>query len=177
MTIPYCILQHSYSLFPSAIRQTHRQSTPPPSNPTRVSLSLSLSLRALRSIYAGDTVDEAFLAWPSSLSSFFRVDNRTIFSPSSVSFLDPLIGFPPILFTGVKKKKVILSGNFVFPRFFSFLFLFYFFLISLILVPGQEKKKPLLPNWSKPTLLFLITTSCSFFPPAATCTGIAPSLP
>ena len=44
LTVPYCILHHSYSLFPSAIRQTHRQSTPPPSDPTRVSLSLSLFL-------------------------------------------------------------------------------------------------------------------------------------
>ena len=36
---------------------------------------------------------------------------------------------------------------------FSPIFFFFFISFSLILVPGQ-KKKPLLPNWSKPTLLF-----------------------
>lgn len=37
---------------------------------------------------------------------FSRSIIEPIFSPSSVSFLGPLIGFPPILFTGVKGKKL-----------------------------------------------------------------------
>ena len=52
-------------------------------------------------------------------------------------------------------------GTLFFPDFF----LLYFIFFNL----GSWAEKPLLPNWSKPTpeyIIVLITTSCSFFPPA-----------
>ena len=171
---PYRIVFYTTPILLFA-RPTTLDSTTLESHEVCLSFSRSRPPRALRSIYAGDTVDEALLSWRL-LSSFFQVDNRTnlfsllrlVFRPvdwlSTNSFLRAL-----------REKKVILSGNFVFPRFFLFLLFISFFFISLILVPGQ-KKKPLLPNWSKPTLLFF-NYHLVLVLPARTCTGIAPSLP
>ena len=77
------------------------------------------------------------------------------------------MAFHQFFFTGVKRKKSYPKWELCFsPIFFISSFYFFFFHFFNL---GSWAEKPLLPNWSKPTpeyIIVLITTSCSFFPPA-----------